>query len=67
MIIVCGWCKKKLGEKDGRGVEGPTTGICDYCLTLHFPHWADNIRKSLGVEKIDEIYKDEDNTPIDLS
>ncbi len=36
--IKCGWCQKPMGEKDGKGQEGETTGICDDCLLHHFPH-----------------------------
>ena len=32
MKIVCSWCGKKMGEKDGNGVEGVSHGICEECL-----------------------------------
>ena len=31
MIIDCAWCKKSMGQKDGRGQTGPTSGICESC------------------------------------
>lgn len=31
LSIVCGWCRKPLGTKDGQGVSGETTGICADC------------------------------------
>lgn len=30
--IVCAWCGKDMGTKDGKGVEGITHGICPECL-----------------------------------
>ena len=57
ITVICGWCGKKIGEKDGQDVEGESHGICDDCLNLNFPHHADKIRKCLEVEKIEEIYE----------
>ena len=31
MKIVCAWCGKKLGEKEGGKVEGISHGICKKC------------------------------------
>lgn len=31
MTIVCAWCGKFLGEKDGQGQTGITHGICIGC------------------------------------
>jgi len=33
MKVVCAWCGKHMGEKDGRGVEGTSHGICKECLS----------------------------------
>ena len=33
MKIVCAWCGKDMGEKDGEGIEGISHGICEECLT----------------------------------
>ena len=30
--IVCAWCDKDMGEKDGQGVEGTSHSICPACL-----------------------------------
>lgn len=30
--IVCAFCGKDLGEKDGEGVEGVSHGCCDECF-----------------------------------
>lgn len=30
--VICAWCGKELGEKDGEGVEGISHGICEDCL-----------------------------------
>ena len=29
--IVCGWCNKDMGEKDGEGVSGISHSICPAC------------------------------------
>jgi len=57
MDVICGWCGKEMGEKDGEGTEGETTGICDDCLRVHFPHHYDKIKGILEVDKIDDIYQ----------
>ena len=33
MKIICAWCGKDLGEKDGKGVKGISHGVCDKCLS----------------------------------
>ncbi len=30
--IVCAWCDKDMGEKDGEGIEGTSHSICHACL-----------------------------------
>lgn len=32
MKMICAWCGKDLGEKDGRGVEGISHCVCEGCL-----------------------------------
>jgi len=32
MKIVCAWCGKDMGEKNGKGVEGISHSICRQCL-----------------------------------
>ena len=32
MKIVCSWCGRDTGEKDGEGVEGISYGICGDCV-----------------------------------
>ena len=32
MKIVCAWCGKDMGEKDGKSVEGVSHSICKECL-----------------------------------
>ena len=29
--VFCPWCGKVLGEKDGKGVEGVSAGLCTKC------------------------------------
>lgn len=31
MKIMCAWCNKEIGEKDGGGIEGVSHGICEAC------------------------------------
>jgi len=33
MRIVCAWCGKDMGEKDGEGEKGVTHYLCEECLT----------------------------------
>ena len=33
MQVVCAWCGKGLGTKDGKGNTGTTHGICKVCAT----------------------------------
>ena len=30
--MVCAWCNKDMGEKDGKGVEGVSHGLCQECF-----------------------------------
>ena len=30
--IICSYCKKNMGQKDGEGQTGISHGICDECL-----------------------------------
>ena len=32
MKIVCAWCSKDLGEKNGGGAEGVSHGLCEECF-----------------------------------
>jgi len=32
MKIVCASCNKDMGDKDGKGVEGVSHGLCPECL-----------------------------------
>jgi len=31
MKVVCAWCDKEIGEKNGGGIEGVSHGICEVC------------------------------------
>ena len=31
--VICAWCGKDMGEKDGQGAEGISHGMCDKCYT----------------------------------
>ena len=30
--IVCAWCSRDMGQKDGQGKEGVSHSICDKCV-----------------------------------
>ena len=45
MKVVCGWCKKDMGEKEPLEDPDATHGICDDCLIKHFPHVGRKILK----------------------
>ncbi len=32
MRVVCAWCNKDMGEKDGEGVRGVSHGLCRECF-----------------------------------
>ena len=32
MKIICAWCGKEIGEKDGEGVEGISHSMCEECF-----------------------------------
>ena len=32
MKVVCAWCGKDMGEKDGKGQKGISHGLCNECL-----------------------------------
>jgi len=46
MDIICAWCEKKLGEKEGDGI---THGICDDCLLHYFPHEYEKVKSIEGI------------------
>jgi len=35
--IECMYCRKAMGEKDGKGTEGTSHGICEECWSERFP------------------------------
>lgn len=37
--IVCSGCDKDMGEKDGKGVEGISSSICQDCWEERYPQW----------------------------
>lgn len=51
MKIVCAWCGKDMGEKDGAGVEGVSHSICEECLQKAEAEAENRIR---AAEKQDE-------------
>jgi len=43
MQIVCIHCHHIIGTKPGHGQTGPTGGICNACLWLHYPEYAGEV------------------------
>lgn len=37
--IVCMHCGKDMGEMDGEGAQGSSSGICEDCWEEHYPQW----------------------------
>ena len=35
--IICDWCRRDMGEKDGGGQSGETGGMCPDCWAKLFP------------------------------
>ncbi|KKL92202.1 hypothetical protein LCGC14_1887010 [marine sediment metagenome] len=35
--VICMYCKKAMGQKDGKGVEGESSSICPECWAKHWP------------------------------
>ena len=46
MKVVCAWCDKDMGEKDGKGVEGISHGICEECLAKVLKEEKDGNKES---------------------
>ncbi len=51
MTIVCAWCKKVMGEKQGTGT---THGICPECLAKLQAQIVTFRRHLLGAERVTE-------------
>lgn len=57
MIIRCGWCGSKMGEKAPYGGLNEkfdkmiTDGICPDCLGKNFPHIAEKLANAGLLEK----------------
>ena len=47
--VECSWCGISLGEKDGQGVEGTTSGICPECENIEYLLFARRIVKEKKV------------------
>lgn len=59
MKIVCAWCGRGMGEKDGEGIEGISHGICEECLSKLDVKAENEI--SAGDEQDDEQVNKEDS------
>lgn len=48
MKIVCAWCGKKMGEKDGKGVEGVSHTLCEEC----FAKWMAKVENKISGKRL---------------
>ncbi len=56
MTIECAYCHHIIGTKPGHGQTGPTGGICNACLWLHYPEYAGDIMaERYGATEVQEI------------
>ena len=39
MKIECMYCKKDMGTKNGEGVKGTTSSICEKCWNKNYPQY----------------------------
>ncbi len=44
MQVVCAWCGKDMGEKDGQGQEGATHGICEECSKKEMVKFVEGLK-----------------------
>lgn len=49
--IVCCYCQRELGIKEGNGTEGDTGSICEDCWKKHYPR----IPYEVGIEALKEM------------
>lgn len=35
LTVLCAWCGKDMGQKDGKGQSGTSHGICVKCAGIH--------------------------------
>ena len=52
--VVCAWCGKSMGEKDGEGIEGFSHSICQSCWQKHYPGIAYPEEENNVAEGIDK-------------
>ena len=44
--IVCAYCGKKMGEKDGEGVSGISHSICEKCFVIQMKEMKNEFRNA---------------------
>jgi hypothetical protein len=45
---MCAWCNRETGEKDDKGVNGTSHGICKECFTRLMRELEDEIHTDRG-------------------
>lgn len=63
MRVVCAWCSKDMGEKDGEGVRGVSHGLCRECFDKVMPGEENGIMMGLAVTEDTEERKANVNKP----
>ena len=54
LMIRCAWCGKDLGTKDGHGIEGETSGICEDCAR----RWLSDERVEAAVAERETVRRE---------
>ena len=64
MIILCGWCKKFMGEKDGPA-DWVTHGICPECRAAEEASWAPGtVASTLTEDETQVQHEDQDGNAL---
>jgi len=53
MKIVCSWCGKVMGEKDGEGIDGISHSVCDECYTKLTHKAKESSRRTISIQNPD--------------
>ena len=64
MRVVCAWCNKDIGEKDGEGVWGVSHGLCRECFDKVMAEEENGIMMGLAVTEDTEEIKANAEKPV---
>lgn len=57
MRVICAWCNRDMGEKDGESVRGVSHGLCRECFDEVMPEEENGIMTGLAVTEDTEERK----------